>query len=105
MNDVMAYLWWAFAWACALALAACGMVQLGRAAKWEVSARSMIGLGMVAAAGVLAESLRIAPPSGPLMVLALLVTCGSAWLVWTPHTHPVLERVTTGFGLLDGAKE
>ena len=97
---VILYAAWLTAWAWAVVLLVCGIVQLGRAARWEMSPRSAIGLSMIAAAGLLGEALRAGPPHAGLWLASAAFAASSVWLVWVPHKHPVLERVTTGFGEL-----
>lgn len=99
-HPVILYAAWLTAWAWVLVLLICGLVQLGRAARWELSARAGIGLAMVLFGGLLAEALRAGPPHAGLWLASAALSAASIWLVWVPHKHPALERVTTGFGAL-----
>lgn len=103
MIDAYTLIAWGLSWACALVLLACGSVLIGVAERWEMSARTVIGLTMVVAAGMLAGALRDGPPHMLLLGVSVALSSVSLWLVWVPHTHPVLQRCSTGFGALDDA--
>lgn len=100
IDTIATYAAWVLGWICVIALVACGAVQTGLTAAWEKSARVVIGAAIIGCAGVLADSLRTEPPGAALLLLAVALTAVSVWLVWVPHQHPALERITTGFGSL-----
>lgn len=85
----------------AAALLISAVVQLLRADRHELSLRTATALLMIVLAVVLAGAAWRGDAGLIASAGGLLSSGSAAWLVWVPHQHPVLQRATTGFGLLD----
>lgn len=97
------HLWIITESASAAALLISGLRMLAWTRRLELSTRSGLAWSMIAAAALTAWSMHIGAQHPAACISAAVLACVSAWLVWWPHRHPALERVTTGFGVLDQA--
>ena len=88
--------------ASALALLVSGVRMLSWTRRLELSTRSGLAWSMIGAAALTIWSLGLEPADPVVSMSAVILALISGWLVWWPHRHPSLERVTTGFGYLDG---